>query len=91
VAQHLHFLAKELTRANCQFSDWHFRVAEGHVPLIRFTVFTISMFKVRCDRLKVLTGRKLLRAYAFMERDELSGAVDRFAAGKIGGMAAFPR
>jgi hypothetical protein len=32
------------------------------------------MFKVRCDQLKVLTGRKLLRAHVFMERDKLSGA-----------------
>jgi hypothetical protein len=84
---------KELTRANCQFSDWHFPpLAEGHVPTkYGLQFFTISMFKVRCDQLKVLTGRKLLRAYAFMERDELSSAMDRFAAGKIGGMAAFRR
>jgi hypothetical protein len=50
VAQHLHFLAKELTRANCQFSDWHFRVAEGHVP----TNTVYSFLQFRCLKFVVI-------------------------------------
>jgi hypothetical protein len=51
---------KALTGANCQSSNSHLpALTKGHV-LAKYGLqfFTISMFKDRCNQLKVLTGRK---------------------------------
>ncbi len=83
---------KALTGANYPSSNSHCpRRPKGHV-LAKYGLqfFTISMFKGRCNQLKVLTGRKFQgSAHAATVRS--SGALDRFATGKIGGMAVFPR